>query len=102
MRRTRTWVRCVRHMSRPDIVWLPAYKPLFLRLWVASEDFMRKVIPSIGYQLQHIAQFRSVSATIEHGHDFHHVVVVLFVINGIPDMIQSKIALGFLQHIHEY
>jgi len=39
--------------------------------------------------------------SIKHSNDFHHIVIVLLVGNGVPDMIRSKIALGFLKHIHE-
>src|SRR3989338_7713930 len=62
---------------------------------------MRKIVPRIGYQFEHIAQFRSVSTTIKHRYHFHHVVVILLMENNIPDMIQSKITLRFLEHIHE-
>src|SRR3989338_8028998 len=41
-----------------------------ISIWCGGKYLVRKVIPSIGYQLHHIAQFRNASTTIKHSHDY--------------------------------
>ena len=64
----------------------------------ATKSFMRKIIPCVGNKLQNIAQFRSVTSTIEHSHDMRKIIQLFLVVNRFLDNLQSKFAFSFREH----